>query len=190
MKKKHIFEVIMTFLLSLVLSGCVHSDGPYKGKVVELETGEPIEGAVVAAKWAILTFAHTERICAVTETVTGKNGKFELPKVSCTSHPFAELNKPRVVVFKPGYLAYPPLGYNPEERKEYMPDFTGDEFRNINQQYIIKLGRPKTRQEKESTLHRAETLFIENEFLKKLPNLLRETNRESKSLGLGERPIR
>jgi hypothetical protein len=30
-----------------------YTDGPYKGKVLDLETGEPIEGAVVAGVWQV-----------------------------------------------------------------------------------------------------------------------------------------
>jgi hypothetical protein len=53
-----------------------HSDGPYKGKVIDLETGKPIEGAVVAGVW-VLEFNFTP-FCDAKETVTDKNGEFTL----------------------------------------------------------------------------------------------------------------
>ena len=158
-------------LLCLISSACVHTDGPYRGKVVELETGKPIEGAVVAARWTIEPFVHTERICDAKETVTDKNGEFELPKGSCTSHPLAQMYGPYVVVFKPGYLAYPPSGNSPEERRIQMPSFTGHEFQDEKQFYIIKLGKPKTREERELTY--GDTGFSDEETRKKLPILLR-----------------
>lgn len=188
--ERQLFIGLIAFLILIILSACTHSDGPYRGKVIELETGNPIEGVVVAARWTIEPFVHSERICDMKETVTGNNGEFELPEGQCKGHPFAAMYKPSVVVFKPGYLGYPPLGYTPEERRARMPGFTGYEFQDEKQYYIIKLGKPKTLEERKFTLTDAESLFIHNEALKKLPNLLKLTNEESRKLGLGERQIR
>jgi len=164
-----------------------HSDGPYKGRVLDLETGEPIEGAVVAANWYL-----THRFCDAKETVTDKNGEFVLPKGSCFSFwPFTEMDPAHVVVFKPGYLGYEPLGSTFEERKVRMPGFTGHEFQNKKEYNIIKLGRPKTRMERELTLSHAE-IFTFDECYDKLPILLRLVNEEGRSLGIGEigRPVK
>lgn len=121
--KKRLVRGFLILLMIFILNACAHWDGPYRGKIVELETGKPIEGAVVAADWVIEPFVHTERICDAKETITNENGEFELPKGWCWSHPFASLGKPNVVVFKPGYLGYPPLGYNQEQRKSYYARF-------------------------------------------------------------------
>jgi len=160
-----------------------HSDGPYKGKVIDLETGEPIEGAVVAGVW-VLEFNFTP-FCDAKETVTDKNGEFILPKASCfTLWPLAEMTRLDIIVFKPGFLAYPPLGATFEERKARMPGLTGDEFKNKNQYNIIKLGKPKTKEERQLTYDHASGPFTLNEALKKLPILLRLVNEEGKNLGL------
>lgn len=160
-----------------------HSDGPYKGKVIDLETGEPIEGAVVAGVW-VLEFNFTP-FCDAKETVTDKNGEFILPKASCfTLWPLAEMTRLDIIVFKPGFLAYPPLGATFEERKARMPGLTGDEFKNKNQYNIIKLGKPKTKEERQLTYDDAGGPFTLNEALKKLPILLRLVNEEGKNLGL------
>ncbi len=177
--------IILTFLVLSTSTACAHSDGPYRGKVVELETGKPIEGAVVAAEWTIEPFVHTERICDAKETVTDKNGEFELPKGSCTSHPFAQMYGPYVVVFKPGYLGYPPLGNNPGEKRVKMPDFTGNEFQDEKQYYIIKLGRPTTREERKWTQSDAQGP-LDDETYEKLPVLLKLVNEERRNLGFGE----
>ncbi len=179
--------IIVLLVLFLISSGCVHSDGPYRGRVIELDTGKPIEGAVVAADWTIETGPHMERVCAAKETMTDNQGEFELPSASCAGSPFAKLHKPWVVIFKPGYLGYPPLGASPEERKAHMPGLTGHEFVDESQYCIIRFGKPKTRREKEFTLGDAEALFHDDNALRKLPNLLKLTNEESKALGLGER---
>jgi hypothetical protein len=157
-----------------------HSDGPYKGKVVDLETGEPVEGAVVAAAWFL-----THRFCDAKEIVTDKNGEFVLPKGSCFSFwPFTEMDPAHVVVFKPGYLGYPPLGSTFEEGKGRMPGFTGHEFQNKKDYNIIKLGKPKTLLERQLTFDHAGGLFIFDEAFEKLPMLLKLINQEGRGLGL------
>lgn len=182
---KKLCLTIAVFLLTTtnVLSAdfLYHSDGPYRGKVVDLETGEPIEGAVVAAEWTL-----THRFCDAKETVTDKNGEFILPKGSCFSFwPFTEMYSPEVVVFKPGYLGYPPLGSTFEEGKGRMPGFTGHEFQNKKDYNIIRLGKPKTRMERELT-HSHAHIFTFDECYDKLPVLLRLINEEAGNLGLGE----
>lgn len=158
-----------------------HSDGPYRGKVLDLETGEPIEGAVVAAAWSL-----THRFCDAKETVTDKNGEFVLPKGSCFSFwPFTEISV-RVVVFKLGYLGYPPLGASPEERRARMPGVTGHEFQNKKEYNIIKLARPKTQMERELTLGTVDSPFTDDESFQKLPILLRMINGERRNLEFGE----
>jgi hypothetical protein len=187
--KMKIFLLAVSIFLSVASTNAFsadflyHSDGPYKGKVVDLETGKPIEGAVVAGVW-VLAFNLTP-FCDAKETMTDRNGEFILPKGSCFSlWPFAEMDRMDIVVFKPGYLAYPPLGPSPEERRARMPDFTGDEFKNMDQYYIIKLGTPKTREEKEFTYYGIGGLFISDQAFKKLPLLLESVNQEGRSLGM------
>lgn len=100
------FFIIIALGIALFFGFCIHYDGPYKGKILELETGEPIEGAVVAAEWRLeQQFIHWEPFCDARETVTDKNGEFELPRAWCIYHPFARIQNPTVVVFKPGYEA-------------------------------------------------------------------------------------
>jgi hypothetical protein len=183
---KNLLLIISIFLLTATnaLSGgfLYHSDGPYKGRVIDLETGEPIERAVVAGVW-ILEF-HFTPFCDAKETVTDKNGEFILPKASCfTLWPIAEMGRLGIVVFKPGYLAYPPLGATFEERKDRMHGFTGHEFQNKKEYNIIRLGKPKTRMERELTYSEASGLIFD-EAIKRLPILLRMTNEERKNLGL------
>lgn len=186
MKNKTQLLLSLAAVLILITStACAHSDGPYRGKVVELETGKPIEGAVVAARWTIEPFVHTERICDAKETLTDKNGEFELPKGSCTSHPLAQMYGPYVVIFKPGYLGYPPLGNNPEEKRVKIPSFTGDEFKDEKQFYVIKLGRSKTRDERELTLDEARSLLYitdDEKVFEKLSILFRLVKEEESNL--------
>lgn len=89
-------------------------DGPYKGKVVDDETGSPIEGATIFGYWvvdiySIIVFQEYPCYCDAKEAVTDKNGEFVLTRSFCFNpYPWAELISPRITIFKPGYDSYPP----------------------------------------------------------------------------------
>lgn len=168
-------------------------DGPYKGKVIELDTGVPIEGAVVAGSWYIEVMAGWPSFCDAKETVTDKNGEFVLPRAWCISFwPIASLSMPgNVVVFKPGYLAYPPLGANNEERRYYMPDWGNPPLFEEKRQYnLVNLGKPKTQQEREFTLWDAEYILSSFDAYKRLPMLLELVDKEHRALGRGGIPYK
>lgn len=83
--KKLVLTLISGFLLLILNAGCVYSvaryDGPYEGKVIDADSGQPLEGAVVLGVWykerptvagAVVTFYDA------TETLTDKNGNFKI----------------------------------------------------------------------------------------------------------------
>ncbi len=97
MTKYRMFTVL--FLL-LLLSGCYL---PITGRVIDEETQQPIEGAVVLVEW---TKTHgfgeywTESY-KVVETLSDNNGNIKI--AGCNS-PF--VNPPDVTVYKAGYVAW------------------------------------------------------------------------------------
>lgn len=97
MKIKIIF-LLLTILF--VTTGCY---GTLSGKIVDAETGAPIEGAVAMAEWTRTKgFGNTYTVSVkVSETVSDKNGNFELE--GCYS-PF--VNKPDFTIYKRGYVAW------------------------------------------------------------------------------------
>jgi len=183
-KNRFLIRFVSVSFLAM-LTSCAHTDGPYRGKVVELETEKPIEGAVVAAKWMIEPYIRPEKVCDAKETITDKNGDFELPKGSCFCQPFAKINTPAVVVFKPGYLGYPPLGATQEERKAQSPGNTGKEFTKTNEYSVIKLGKPVAKEERDLTY--LSNGFSDDETRNKVPVLLRLLNEERRNLELQEK---
>lgn len=85
---------------------------PFEARVVDAETGEPIEGAFVVANWAVFETGgtmHTVRIfreqLEVKETATDKNGRFAFEGFTKTNPKLLELywENPQVIIFKPGY---------------------------------------------------------------------------------------
>jgi hypothetical protein len=108
--------VILTIgLVSLAfVSSCycqpVHIDGPYKGRVIDADTRQPIEGVVVLGVWykeypsaagAVSSYYDAE------ETVTDKNGDFEIKGKGLLILSF--VGEMDILIFKAGY-AYIGLG--------------------------------------------------------------------------------
>ncbi len=93
----------------ILISGCicyVCYDGPYKGRVVDSETGEPIEGAVVLAVWRTnypTGAGGISKYKDAQETVTDENGEFKLPGRGFMVLTTVELSK--IAFFKAGYLS-------------------------------------------------------------------------------------
>ena len=103
-------RILCTILISIVLlvcTGCVSTlrvDGPYEGKVVDAETGQPIVGAVVHGTWykahpgpggASHTYYDSY------EMLTGKNGEFSIPGQGLLV--LSMIEEMDVTIFKAGY---------------------------------------------------------------------------------------
>ena len=119
--------------------------GPFRGKVIDVETGQPLPGAVVFAdwleRWNALVETHT-RFYEAREVLTGPDGTFEIPRLPRPLWPFRRIDSPSVRVFAPGYAEHrwivtPPTG-------EALIDPT-----------VIEMRRPMTRKERLDALDRA-----------------------------------
>lgn len=95
------------------LCGCsvIYYDGDYHGKVIDADTREPIEGAVVLGEWDKAYPTPGGQIHSyydARETVTDKNGEFTIKGMGLRVMTFLE--KMSVIIFKAGYqkigLAY------------------------------------------------------------------------------------
>lgn len=95
----------MIICILIFLPACLYAvryDGTYKGKVIDADTGEHIEGVVVLGEWykehATVAGAVHEFYDA-RETVTNENGEFELSGMGLTT--FVE--PMHILIFKAGY---------------------------------------------------------------------------------------
>jgi len=57
----------------------VRIDGPYKGRIIDADTKEPIEGAVVLVAWYKRFLGGGSEYYACNEGLTNKNGEFKIP---------------------------------------------------------------------------------------------------------------
>lgn len=106
-------SLLLAVMLALLISAAsCYAAGPWRGKVIDAETKQPIEGAAVVAvwqkEWAGLGAGADTQFLDASETVTDKNGDFEIPAKSFFSVPyFRKVKGPFFTIFKPGYGSFP-----------------------------------------------------------------------------------
>lgn len=86
-------------------------DGPYWGKVVDADTGEPIAGANVMALWQFEfeVIKSSYSFADARETMTDDKGRFFLsPARQIWFYPLSDLYLKELDVYKAGYDSHPP----------------------------------------------------------------------------------
>jgi hypothetical protein len=89
--------------------GALHAEaaGPWRGQVVDAETGQPLEGVVILAVWERISpgLIHARReFHDVDELVTDAQGRFAVPaRRRGFANPLVSLDGPQFTMFKAGY---------------------------------------------------------------------------------------
>jgi hypothetical protein len=175
--KKFFFLFLLLSVLLVPASGC-YAKGPWKGKVIDAETKQPIEGAAVVAHWNYETLGPTgggTNFLDAKETVTDKNGEFEIPSRWFVSIPLIRrVTGPWFTIFKPGYGTFPKFQIEPKLTPAYLFEGKGA---------TVLLPKTITREERLNSLDEVE---FNLDYLRKfkLKNILRLINIEHKELGL------
>jgi len=109
MNKSHL--VLMLLILFLLCAGCTRA---ITGKIVDAETGQPIEGAILLVEWTKVhgfgdTYTTSEKVVVL---YSDKDGIVHIPDYY---DPFAD--KPDITIYKPGYVAWNNQWIFPETRK-------------------------------------------------------------------------
>jgi hypothetical protein len=105
--KKLIFATLINLLVTMIFSGCVSAvryDGPYEGRVIDAETGQPIEGVVVLGTWYSVTVTPgggTHNFYDAQETATDINGEFRIQGLGLRI--LSNVEPMDVLIFKAGY---------------------------------------------------------------------------------------
>jgi hypothetical protein len=111
---RQFFSMCISILLMLALPACAtpmaYSAKEIRGQIVDAETNQPIEGAIIVAQWVLFHIGpghggHGSRL-HIHETVTDKAGKYTIPSWGPKVRPpMTELHErdPQMLIFKGGY---------------------------------------------------------------------------------------
>ncbi len=152
MKKKKLFKIIAIIAALFVAYIIVRFPSSYEGRVVDVDTGEPIESVVVLLFWfhATLPHTHSKRYFDAVETLTDKNGIFKTKRRKINLNPLSGEDRPQIRIFKSGYkrirLTWVLDVFRKEHKKWDSPlkkliDFEGDLV-------VFKLKKLLTREER------------------------------------------
>lgn len=130
MKKATLSSLMLIVLIS---SSCSEVFNSLSGIVVDAETAQPIEGAIVLIEWIRETGIgdkHTSSV-KVIENVTGTDGRF---RVRGMFTPIG--NPPDITIYKKGYVAWSSRIIFPDQRER-------TDFKWGRRNYIFRLERFK-----------------------------------------------
>ncbi|MFZ3090793.1 MAG: hypothetical protein WA240_09260 [Nitrospirota bacterium] len=182
---KNIISSFMLILVFTLFATPAFAAGPWRGKIIDIETKEPLEGAVVLAVWERVYRTPTgdsSYFYEAKEVLTDKEGRFEIP--SYTPINFVPLlsymRGPHFTIFKPGYLSIEWWHgeYFLEGSTEKTVKFEKYEKKYILAPGIIELPPLKTREERLRNMPAVSVPYKKQRLLIKL------INEERKNLGL------
>jgi hypothetical protein len=145
--------------------------GPFRGQLVDVETGEPIAGAAILVIWWEAIFSPvghpTERFYDTRETATDAQGRFEVPRLSV---PFWKLgvNVGRMHYFAPGYAPDAEVVTPPDGQPFVAPT-------------VVQMRRLKTGEERRKYVRGQLPAGVPHE---KMLEFIRTLNQERSTLGL------
>jgi hypothetical protein len=199
-------KILLFFILSLILISdstlsyagwLIYHKPEFRGKLIDAETKEPIEGAVVVViykKHSLISGpgGGYSSVIKVKEILTDKNGEFHFPPYTTLIQPNSIEDDTKIIVYKPGYGTYPGLQINPPMPAD-PEDFFSGEFgrpgtvRIDNKAFryltgIVELPKLTTREERLKAIPATPVDYRSKE----LPLLYKAINEENKRFGLGE----
>jgi hypothetical protein len=174
MKRPHALWLVV---LGALIAGCAgqvaFTSGPYRGRVIDAQTRQPLAGAAVVAVWWWEGWGPghpSERLHDALEVVTGPDGEFLLPQKTFFSLA-GFVNEPYIVIYYPGYQDF--LGGRPAESE-----------RGAREPMLVELVRPSSGERPRYADTPSQVGGVPDE---KIPNLIRLVNQERRALGL--RPV-
>jgi len=199
--RRRVLTTIVILSLFIAMGTCVcGKDRTYHGRVIDADSKEPIEGAVVVAEWkterTTPTATHTN-LKDVKECLTDKNGEWSIsgPKgradelIPGLSLFIPYTKEPIFTIFKPGYCSWP-LGFYINACKDKLKPGGNGKIIEGESIELPKLTNRENRLEAQriGSSFLTETM-VDKERAKKIRNFLHLLNEEKKRLGLDEYPI-
>jgi hypothetical protein len=180
---------ICIWLIALGLDASA-KDRTYRGKVLDFDTKEPLEGAIVVAYWdeAWYTVAgENTKPKDLKECLTDRNGEWSIVGPEGQEddpHPYlafflgrSYIRKPEFIVFKPGYCSWPKGFYFDVCKKTLKPSGNGKirEGENVELPTLTK---------REDRLRAIPSPVGGENFPEKQKEFIRLLNEESRNLGI------
>lgn len=104
-----ICRLVLISIMFMLCTGCasmLRIDGPYEGKVIDADTKQPIEGAVVHGSWYKVQLGGAHEYYDSFEVLTDKNGEFKIPGKGLLV--LSEIEGMTLTIFKAGYKQWTP----------------------------------------------------------------------------------
>jgi hypothetical protein len=176
------YLTITVIILVLFVAFVVISQSPfsYKGKVIDADTGEPIEGAVVMLIWYRNHAFSGADYFKSRETFTDKSGIFFLKgRYKINFVPITHVDEPTLLIFKGSYKYFE----NPWVLSVFKENHMKKKIIFEQNSIIFKLKKLLTTKEREKHLY--DYLIINPEIpYDKRKLFMEELNREEEKLGL------
>jgi hypothetical protein len=191
MINQYINRAILILLCFSMLTGC---SGPWKGKIIDIETKEPLEGAVVLAVWERVyrtPYGPSSSFYEAIEVVTNKAGEFVIPSYTPIDllPLISNMRGPIFTIFKPGYGSLTmALGkYLTGEAEKKLEPYSGklSGYMISVSEGFIQLQKLRTREERKKLFP---GLLMYDEANKKAKNYRRLLNVEAIEIGLAPYP--
>lgn len=199
-RKNKLLSLIFILFVFLTITAC---DTTFKGKVIDADTKQPIEGAVVVASWheeRATPTGSTSRLKDVAEVLTDKEGEWvikglrgrEMGNITAIFTLLTGMyitNPPHFIIFKPAYCPWDPWGISVSGidtcREKIKP--TGNvSFIKGETVELPKLTMREDRWRAESVWPSLMDKEGDKETLRKIKSFIRLKNEEKRYLGLQE----
>jgi hypothetical protein len=137
--------ILILGILCMLFALCSDTFGGYKGKVIDEETGQSIEGAVFLMHWTLKCLPYgSEHFFDAKEILTDHLGMFKIENHRINLNPLCSVtDAPYFYIYKSGYkaieLAWVLSVFKKDEMKKYL-SFEGD---------LIKFNLRKTKSKEE-----------------------------------------
>ena len=102
--------VVLVFFATSAQAWLIYSKPEFRGRIIDAETREPIEGVVVV----VVYYEHTiiggpggggTSVIKAKETLTDKKGEFYFPAYITLMGPNSREDRATFIIFKPGYMS-------------------------------------------------------------------------------------
>ena len=156
--------------------------GPYRGRVLDAETGKPLAGVVVVAVWRrdrIMPFHSRSEHYAAREALTNADGEFVIDANDMERNAPKRTRHPFFTIFLPGYG-------RPRVPADTPPTLTRRFYEGPGD--TIELPRLRTREERREYVTTMGPYSLSEEPFKEIPEFMRLVNRESVAVGLQPYP--